>query len=279
MKDDLVPDSLLRQFLLAQVGEDERQRIERLFITGALSEERVIAVEEELIDDYLDDCLNSVDRESFLAQYVETWDQQRKLRTASSIRDWARTQSIAEVGKETRSYSWAGLRQRIQLKPFWAVPIVFASIVAMVILGIWFGQNAQERKRSLATERQIQQLNEAENSGRITASRALTLTPVSLRSAGPQAEFSAQPVSHVVELRLVWMQKQTYPTYRAVIRRVGDNRSMTIRDLRSGDNDATVRLLLPADALSSGQYEIELSAMNFDGAAGPSDEYRFAVTD
>ena len=85
MKEEPVSDALLRQFLLGQVDDQERQRLESMFVTGALSKERVIAAEQHLLDDFLDDSLTAKDREQFLAQYGDTPEAQRKLRIARSI--------------------------------------------------------------------------------------------------------------------------------------------------------------------------------------------------
>ena len=43
MKEESVTDGLLRQFLLGRVDDEERQRIESLFITDPQSRERVLA--------------------------------------------------------------------------------------------------------------------------------------------------------------------------------------------------------------------------------------------
>ena len=97
MNEEPVSDALLRQFLLGQVDDQERQRLESMFVTGALSRERVMAAEQHLLDDFLDDSLTPEDRERFLAQYGETPAEQRKLRIAQSIHDWAAT-SAPDVG-------------------------------------------------------------------------------------------------------------------------------------------------------------------------------------
>src|SRR5215213_4214490 len=99
MNEKLVTETLLRQFLLGKVDDEERQRIESMFVTGAFSNERVIAAEQHLIDDYLDDSLTPADKERFLAQYGDTPAAQRKLRIAKSIQDWAATSAdVTPVG-------------------------------------------------------------------------------------------------------------------------------------------------------------------------------------
>src|SRR5215213_6591409 len=110
MNEEPVADTLLRQFLLEKVDDQERQRLESMFVTGALSRERVEAAEQHLIDDFLDDSLTQADKERFLAQYGETPTEQRKLRIAKSIRDWAATsQEVTPVAAAVES-RWSRLR-------------------------------------------------------------------------------------------------------------------------------------------------------------------------
>ena len=52
MKEEAATDVLLRQFLLGKIDDEARQRIECLFLTDSLTKERILAAEQELIDDY-----------------------------------------------------------------------------------------------------------------------------------------------------------------------------------------------------------------------------------
>src|SRR5215212_10197786 len=91
MKQEIFTDTLLRQYLLGKVDDEERQRIEKLFITDSQARDRILSAEQELIEDYLEDSLTTEDKEIFLAQYARTPEQQRKLRINKSIKDWAVT--------------------------------------------------------------------------------------------------------------------------------------------------------------------------------------------
>ena len=92
MKEEAATDASLRQFLLGRVEDEERQRIESLFITDSVMRDRVLAAEQKLMDDYLEDSLSTADRESFLSLYGDTAAQRRKLRIAKSIQEWAANQ-------------------------------------------------------------------------------------------------------------------------------------------------------------------------------------------
>ena len=109
MNEESVTDAELRQFLLRNVDKNERQRIESLFVTNSLLRGKVLAAEQDLIEDYLEDSLNTADKEKFIGQYADTRAQRRKLRITKSIKDWAILAGAAKIS------GWGRLRGRLRL--------------------------------------------------------------------------------------------------------------------------------------------------------------------
>ena len=66
MTEETLTDALLREFLLGKVNDEERERIESLFLTDSQTRERVLVLEQDLIEDYLEDSLTEEDKERFL---------------------------------------------------------------------------------------------------------------------------------------------------------------------------------------------------------------------
>src|SRR5918996_3861202 len=95
MKEESVTDALVREFLLGKLADEEHERIEDLFLTDSHAREKVLAIEQELIDDYLEDSLSEEDKERFLSRYTQTDEQRRKLRITKSIKEWAVAESRA----------------------------------------------------------------------------------------------------------------------------------------------------------------------------------------
>src|SRR5215211_1751974 len=89
MKQEAMTDALLREFLLGKLADEDRERIEDLFLTDSPTRERVLALEQDLIEDYLEDSLSQEHKERFLSRYAQTDEQQRKLRITGAIKDWA----------------------------------------------------------------------------------------------------------------------------------------------------------------------------------------------
>jgi hypothetical protein len=282
MKEEAATDALLRQFLLGKVEDEERQRIESLFLTDSLMRERVLAAEQELIDDYLEDCLSRADRETFLSLYGDTAGQRRKLRIAKSIQEWAVDQQNTTPIADVVSMSvWDRLRARLPLKPVLVIPIAVMATVAIVVAFVWVNSRKTERhKHHLAVQQELTQLNTPSSLREVPPQMPqLTLKPGSLRGVDAQAELEIRPNISVVELRLLWMQ-ENYPTYRSVVRRSGDDQSYTIPNLTAENEDGNlVRIRLPARILIRGNYQVELSGVSGDGSTSPPEVYSFTVSE
>ena len=277
MDEKLVTDAMLRRFLLGNVDDEERQRIESLFLTHSLSQERVTAAEEDLIEDYLEDALTAEDKERFLERYADSPTQQRKLRIARSIKEWAAKEGkVAQTDPATVS-AWSRFRERLRLKPVFVIPVAAMILIAITVAAIWINNRLEQRNRQRALEQEVARLNSSSGL-REVPSTSLVLRPVSVRSVEAQPELISRPDFQIVELRLLWIQKEHYPTYRAVVRRVGAGELVTIRDIQPESDGNSVRIRLPAPSLTRGTYQIELIGIAADGTTSPPQEYQFAVT-
>lgn len=282
MKEEAATDAQLRQFLLGIVEDEERQRIESLFLTDPQMRERLLAAEQELIDDYVEDRLPTADREKFLAQYGDTAAQRRKLRIAKSIQEWAANQpTTAPVASEPATSIWGRLFDRLGLKPVLVIPIAVTAAVAIVITLVWVNSRRNDRQRQhYAIEQELAQLNTSSKLREVPAQLQLTLKPGSVRSDDSQPELTFRDGSPFAELRLLWMQPEAYPSYKAVLRRVGTDESYTIPGLQTDNNGGkAIRVRLPAHLLTAGTYEIQLTGLSADNRTSSSEIYIFTVSE
>lgn len=279
MKKETVSDALLRAFLLGKIDDDERERIESLFLTDSQERERVLSAEQDLIEDYLEDGLTLEDKQKFISLYARTPEQRQKLRITKSIKDWAIRETAALPQTGMKISIWTRLRARSWRKPVFVIPIAVAALIALVIAVAWL--NSWERnRRYLAIEQELAQLNTPANlreslAGMISAD----LAPGAVRGAEQQAEIKKSGI-RIVELRLPWVQEVRYPSYWAEIKRVGHDKSFTSPKLQGEDDRGyAVKLRLPVHLLDRGQYQIRLSGINADGTAGLVEEYLFTLSE
>jgi hypothetical protein len=278
MKEGLVTDALLREFLLGQLADEDRERIEDLFLTDSPTRERVLAVEQDLIDDYLEDSLSQVDQERFLARYAQTDEQRRKLRITGAIKDWAVREARAPHSTAPTVSGWSRFWTGLRLKPRFVVPIAVTLAIAIALTIVWLNSRTEQRKH-LAIEQELAQLNSPASLREVPpAMTSFDLRPVSVRSIKPQAELKIPDGIHLIELQLPWIRNERYLMYQAQVRRVGDRESFTISNLQAETNGRyTIRLRLPAQMLTRGNYQINVTGVAADGSMSPSEEYSFVV--
>ncbi len=281
MKEEVFSDELLRQFLLDQVNDEERERIESLFITDSQARERVLAAEQDLIEDYLEDSLTTADRERFLSRYAQTTAQRRKLKITKSIKDRAVTKAGLIETIPARISGWSRLLARLRQKPTFVIPIAVTAMIAIVVAAVWLNSRSERNKQRLAIEQELAQLNAPQSlRGVLPQMLSKELSPITLRSVEQQTEIKTRPDIRIVELHLPWIQKERYPTYRAEVRRFGDDESFMIRNLQAeNEGRYAIRIRLPAHLLTRGHYQVHLSGIATDGAVSPAEEYTFAVSD
>lgn len=275
MKEEILTDAVLREFLLGKVGDEENSRIESLFLTDSEAREKVLVIEQELIEDYLEDSLSADDREKFLLRYGQTAAQLQQLRITRAIKDWALRENAAVQTVPASLSTFARLRARLRLKPAFVIPITVTAMIAIVCVAVL----VNIRLNRVAIEKELAQLNTPANLRQFPPHGALVeLNPIAVRSLERQKEFKKSAGVQFVDLRLPWIQKETYSSYRAEVRRVDGAESFTIPNLQAENDGLTsIRLRLPTQLLSRGQYQVRLSGIDSSGIAGTTGEYAFTV--
>lgn len=277
MNKEVMTDALLREFLLGKLHDNERDRIESLFLTDADVREQLLVVEQELIEDYLEDSLTGDDRERFLARFAKTEEQRQQLRITRAIIDHATASSLAKSASTSTSL-WSRL-SKSYFKPVIFVPVAALIVVAFIVAIVW-RNGSEEKRRHLAIEQQLAQLNSPASLREVPGDLAtLELRPGTLRGAEAQAELKRSSESKVFELRLPWIQKEVSENYQAELRRVGGDETFSIPIHAPNVSDRTIRLRLPSTLLTRGDYIVRLTSVAPDGTTGFSEEYNFSVRD
>lgn len=278
MKDESLTDALLREFLLGKLADEDRERIEDLFLTDSSIRERVLAVEQDLIDDYLEDSLSQEENERFLSRYAQTAEQRRKLRISGAIKDWAMTEARAPHSATPAVSIWSRFWGWLRVKPRFVVPIAVTILIAVVLAIVWLNSRVEQRKH-LAIEQELARLNSPTSLREIPPDMiSFDLRPVSTRSVEPQTELKIPAGSRFIDLQLPWIQKECYSMYHAEVRRLSDRKSFQVPNLQAQNNGGhRIRLRLPAEMLPSGSYQINLTGVAGDASASSSEEYSFIV--
>jgi type II secretory pathway component PulM len=293
MTEAAATDEVIRQFLLGDLAEEARERLEAAFISDPETRDRVMMTEDDLIEDYLEGSLGADERDKFLVYYLSAPRQRRKLRIAKSLRGYVAAKAGAHSSparqatvrtSKLRAYL-SKMRPRRRLI---FIPLVAALTIAIVAGSIWLFQLqrlnsrlAQENSRRQAIERELVELNTSSRPGPEPAGQTLSLVlaPTSLRSATAGAELAPTTKTSIVELWLVWPETAEYTSYQATLTKVGATGQFAIPNLNieNGPRVRAVRLRIPVGILTHGTYQVALKGVAADGKLKEPVEYTFVV--
>ena len=276
-------DIELRQFLLGDIDEGKRERIEKLFISDSESKQRILIAEEDLIEDYLDGSLSPTQKEQFLAQYGYTPQHLRRLQITRLIKQHAMTAARAKVvdvpAPQRSSFVFRLWPPNMRIM----IPALAVLMIAVIVGVIWLSRfnrgKFEEVNQRASIERELAEINSTTNPPAPPSQVfSLVLPPVSVRGVGPNNEVTRNPATSVIELHLLWPQKQEFSNYRITLNRVADTEQLTINGLHVQDEKSgrAVIVKIPTHLLRRGSYQVSLSGVGDDGTIGPSEEYTFA---
>jgi hypothetical protein len=267
----------LRQFILGRVEDAEREEIERRSLIDPEFREQLLAAEQSLIDDYLEERLTADQRENFLLVYGASYGQRRKLRIATSIKDYAEAQPVIAQVDATAKLRRRWFNFEVKPKLVWSVAAV---LIVALILTIWLQSRwHQPDAQHLAIERELASLNDPVNLRQpLPQMASLSVTPITLRRVESQPQFTLRSEIRVLELHLLQDQNEPHTRYRAVLQGSG-SKPFNFPELHASDeNPRVINLRIPTSLLSRGTYQIFLSPIGADGSVGSAEEYNFTVT-
>lgn len=278
-QNDEITEQVLREFFLGNVDNEERERIEILFMTQSDARQRMLVAEQDLIEDYFDDLLPPSDKTRFVQRYADTPYQQRKLRIARLVHDWAWSNSQRAKPDFMPILAWHRFAAWLRFQRVLLIPTTVTAVIAILIAGVWLN-NANKRERHRAIEEELARLNSpAAVLEAPSQTISTTIAPVTVRSAASEQELKLSSGIRVVEVRLLWIQKENYKLYDAIVRRIDVAEAFTVENLHAQNQPGiAIPVRLPAEMLTPGVYQIKLSGIAADDTLSPADEYRFSVS-
>jgi hypothetical protein len=282
MKEADEEEKMLRRYLLGELDEDERERVEERFITDGDFKERALMTEGELVDEYLAGELSEAEKELFVGHFLSTPGQQRKLRiTASLKRHVAAETPIPPPPPGGEGLLPGDVEGVIQAVPFWRNPWVvggasLALLLAVIFGSLWLNGVRRERQRLAGVQKELQQVNAEPASD---GAPAVFLAPVALRGGDRSSTLSPRADGGTVQLWLVLVRDE-YPSYQVVFRKDGDADRFTVDGLRAetSPRGRAISFRLPSHLLSPGLYVLTLNGVADGGRTEAVGEYSFEAT-
>jgi hypothetical protein len=257
----------LRSYLLGVIPWEEASDIEQRLLGDAEFYEELLVAEDELVDLYVRDRLPPSEKQRFESHFLATTERQQKASFGKLFADYLASQAAAvlppvvtkpsrpaDMGRKT---SWLVLPfiRRHPVLSFATTTVVCIGLVA----ALWFG--FRENRPELRT-----------------GALQVALAPGSVRDGGitPRIQVAAGIPSVEFELQT---GPGAFQNYQAEV--LYDTERVWQEDhLKPGNKSGqtSVLLVVPAERLKAGYYQIKLSGVSASGQLELVDRYAFRVT-
>lgn len=233
----------IRQYLLGSLSEEARERVEVRLLTEEEFYSELLAWEDELIDQYVDEGLSGEERKQFEAHFLCDPERQRKIRFARTLRKYIDAQpktSAASAVKVTPP----GFGEK--LRAFWSSQnwglrtAAALCVVAVIGGGLWLSVFRTSSPKTFA---------------------ALTLNlSASNRAEGFDAAQVNLPLNaDALKISLLLPPESTAESYR--VERVSANGESSNVEV-AGHDAQSVTIIIPARELTRGTYALKIFTVN-----------------
>jgi anti-sigma factor RsiW len=293
MKQRADSEKLMIRYLLGDVPEDEQIRIEERFFTDDEYFEQLLALEDDLIDDYVNGELTDREREQFEEYFLASPTRRQRVEFAKTFMRAGSLPALAEIAMLGEA--------RPEPVPWWRTVMVFwraqsllrrfalAASVLLVLGGSWLIVNTM-RLRNQVEQLQAEEFQRDVQFALMHApprdSLAFALFPGRARDIEGTNQFVIPQDVDSVQLRLYLPAVAAGVTdppslYRAVVRTAEGNEVWSQDGLeaqRTGlREEAIVILDLPTRILPKGDYIITLSRRSASDDFEDVGSYQFSV--
>lgn len=274
-------ERVLRRFLLGDLEEEERERVEERFITDPDFKERTLLAEDELVEDYLVGQLSEAERELFSEHFLSVPDHRLKVRIAGSLNSYMAIEMPSPPPEPGGAYLPAGaIDAVIKDTPFWhrtgiLVPTSLTLLLAVILGGFWLA-GLKQRRNLAEVRRELQQLNAQPGSA---ASPSLFLTPIVARGGGDSNTVPSPAGDAPVQLWLM-LVKDEYQSYQVVFMKDADAAQFPVSALRAETTPRgrAIPVRIPSRLLAPGAYILKLNGIADNGSIEEVGEYNFQLT-
>lgn len=262
----------VRSYLLGRLSSERQTELQTLFQDDPNVREELLAVEEELFDQYVEGGLSAEDKQLFETHLLITTAGQQKLQFASLFGRY-KNDHEAEVPSTIRcapapdvppNSPSSPLFVTFNRNPAFAVVLIVVAGLLITLLG-WLYLVRSPIQRQATTQGTTEPL-------------VVTLVPGSTGSVGDIRRMSAPPQNVHVKLELE-LAKSDYKKYQTQLFR--ENEALeSQKELQTEvkDNHYVVPVTVTGQILKPGDYQLKLSGVLDSGQPAFIDNYSFRVT-
>jgi hypothetical protein len=259
-----MPESTYKTYFLGPLAEEASAEIELRVLEDADFAAEISAVEENLIEDYLDNSLSSEDANLFRTNYLNTEERIKNVEMTALMKRFARenVNNTVEI-KDSTSREEFGFFQWFNSLGL-GVRLATASVALIVVVtSVWFVSRPQRDNELIALQNRYELLNQDPNSVSLdTKLSELTLVSGNLRGPDAGVTLSHADLTENVKFRIALPQNdrdESNVIFTVIVLRDTAEvfRQNNIRP-RIGTGQSELRLLFPREILTNGNYRVNL---------------------
>lgn len=282
---------LIRKYLLGTLEGEEREQLEERVLSDANFRDRVLLVEENLIEDYTEGVLEETERHGFRKMFYSNRQRRIEVQVVEGLQQhawknwWAKLfGAVQDTWKSHRAtLASAGASPLGSLSGFHKAAIAVAMVIAVaiaffVVQRFLRSEQAppsltQEQQRHDLIERELTRLNTSPESQSLPSALAATLSPGLSRGDDTQRTIEFPIVTLPrgavsAQLRLlVRFSDNEYRSFQAVLTPIGARESykVELKPVEMSPGVPALILTLPTHVLDDGDYSVQLSGQSADG--------------
>ena len=257
--------NLIREYLLGRL--DEQIELENKLSDDIFNHEEMIdivdSIEDEIIEEYLEGLLNSVDRDAVEKHFLEPPQRKEKLRSAQLLRYYFETKSSPYSTTNRENFIRPPTPWISHLRTYGAFAALVLVIISTLIYvsGVRMSHARLENQLAQERERSANLLKEAE----LLQPPMVSLTLVADRSRGadapiPQVNVKSSTQRIIVEIALQGSASGPYDLRLESKRGEGPLWSARLLPIISSNGDARLVFDLPSRGIESGVYSLIVSS-------------------
>lgn len=267
MKDIEREQSLIRQYLLGELDEQQREQLEQRVITTPDYKEEVLITEEELLEDFVNGTLSPRELELFLKTYSASPEMWRKVKIAQALNKYVINHPLVPEPMVAQK-NWAKsliefFYTRNRFRQF-----SLAALITLLVVGgfLVYWLISHERR---ANYEALLLLNgpDSEILQPGNSVMSVSLPPLLFRGPGESRSVTITTQTTTVQLRLADPSGGTQ-LFRASLKDSAATEVFRLEDLRArqlGQYSALV-LQIPVQMLTPQDYQLEISEKRADGS-------------
>lgn len=268
MMKDTIKEKLIVKYLLGQLSDAKMVKIEEKYVTDKNFFEQLLAIEDDLIDDYVRGRLTRRQRRQFETYFLSTPERRDKLEFAFSL---------LNLIPESRNQMLDRVMARItflndQVNQLFKSPIFQTGLAtAVVVLIITIAWLLVQFKQKLTEQQSLKPL--------LVSFNLLPGTYREDKSSVIHSPFIITNNVQLVQLRLEVWSEETYESYRAMLKAPSGEEiwQQNLLKLQTTNRGNFIVLMLPQNLFSDGEYEIELSGKKLQGEFKNIGYYYFKI--